>query len=145
VCLNLGRTEEAVGIQKRALKISLDNGDYANAASASTNLALIVGRQGRMDEAINLLKSSLAYLEKKPHPNTEIITRLALIQALGAEQREPELAVNVARELFKRFSDKLRPDQRNAVTGPLKNIIRRHPELEPEEWKRENSPWGYGG
>src|SRR5450759_404862 len=63
---SLGNLQKAEASQREALKISLKYKYYDDAASASTNLAIILWNQDRMDEAVKLLKNSLEYLINKP-------------------------------------------------------------------------------
>jgi len=138
--LHLGNTKEAVGLYREALDICLANGDLDNAASASTNIAIIVGNQGDMKEAVKLMYKSLDYLAKKEHPATEITTRLALTQALEMEGHPPEEIFDVARPIA-RFANNLRDDQWVNLRGPLEQSIQRyvakHPQAKPAEIKRD--------
>ena len=141
--LHLGNNEEALSLYRQALNICLENGDFDNAASASTNIALIIGNRGEMGEAIKMMYKSLEYIEKKPNPSTEIITRIALTQALEVEGREPLEVFSVARPIA-RFGDRLRPDQWEGLRGPLEQTVTRynrcHPESSAQSVKQEYLP-----
>ena len=61
--MGLGQLGDAAQYFKRALEVCEGNGDYDNAASASTNLAILIGQdEHRLREAIKLLRNSLSYL-----------------------------------------------------------------------------------
>jgi len=141
--LHMGNTDEALALYRQALDICVENGDLDNAASASTNIAVIIGNRGEMDEAIRMMYQSLEYLAQQPHPATEIITRIALTQALESEERPPEDIFRVARPVA-RFANKLRQDQWDGLRGPLEQTVtryvQRHPGTNPLSVKRENLP-----
>jgi tetratricopeptide (TPR) repeat protein len=144
-CLHLGRSAEAEDFYRRALAICLEDGHWDNAASAATNIAIIIGNDGRMDEAIALLQESLGYVERSAgHPSTEVITRMALLQALAATDREPELAIETAKPLLGRLRGELRDDQVDNTIGPLRACVAQylagHPGLDADEFKREHFP-----
>lgn len=147
VNLCLGNIFEAENSFKKSLTISLNNKDYGNAASTTTNLALIAKKQDKKNKAIELLKKSLKHLEKETFPDTEIKTRITLIILLVEEQHEPEQIIEIAIGLFSRFSKKLHNNQINSILVPLKKTIedylQNHPELNPKEWTEKNFPWIY--
>lgn len=130
--LHMGNDAEALGAYRQALRLFLDIGAYGNAASASTNIALIVGNGGDMDEAIRMMYESLDYLGREPHPATEIITRIALTQALEVEGRRPEDVFAVARPVT-RHAAELRPDQWDGLRGPLSQTVDRYVAAHPGE------------
>lgn len=123
--LQLGNTDEAAVNYREAMQIFLDNEEYGNAASACTNLAGIIANQGQMDDAISLLRKSMEYLQIRQHPNTEMITRMTLIQALGSEGCDPQELIDIARVLFERFCDDLQRDHLEVITPHLESAIRR--------------------
>jgi len=129
--LHMGNTDDALSHYSRALDVCVANGDLDNAASTSTNIALIIGNRGEMNKAIRMMYESLDYLAQQPNPATEIITRIALSQALEAEGRPPEDIFAVARPIV-RFADKLRPDQWDGLRGPLEDTVQRYVQLHPE-------------
>ena len=141
--LHMGNMDEALSYYRRARDMCVENGDFDNAASASTNMAVVVGNSGSMDEAIHMLYQSLDYLAQKSHPQTEVITRIALTQALEAELRPPEDIFAVARPVAA-FAKDLRPDQWDGLRGPLEQTIRRftqlHPEVDPVSVKTDALP-----
>ena len=141
IYVRLGVAEEASRAYRSALAIGLEQRHFANAASASTNLAVLLANSGQLDQAIELLKNSLEYLEKESFPDTEMNTRSALIQLLSATKREPLFAIETARALFSRFRN---TRQAEATIPALERIIarhlQRHPELDEQAWKAQQFP-----
>ena len=142
--MNLGKMDEASENYRDALQLCMDNGDYDNAASASTNLAGIIANQDKMPEAITLLRNSLDYLKKKAHPNTEKITRMSLVQALGLEKENPEELIDVAKKLLERFGHEIPPDQINVIAPHIDSAVQQYlqanPDINPQKWKAEHFP-----
>jgi tetratricopeptide (TPR) repeat protein len=128
--MHLGNAEEALALYRQAFEIFKSKHNLANAASAYTNMALIIGNLGQMDEAIRMMYQSLDYLSQQAYPPTEIITRIALIQALVAEKRPPKDIFAVARPVA-RFASELRPDQWDGLRGPLKMALERYVSCHP--------------
>src|SRR5262249_8773672 len=79
---NMDNTAKAEACFQEALEICLRRNDWANAASANTNIAGIVANRGEMAKAIEMLEVSLEYLAKEPFDDTELKTRLTLLQAV---------------------------------------------------------------
>jgi tetratricopeptide (TPR) repeat protein len=143
----MGNIAGALEAYRDARRIFVEDKNWANAASANTNIAIIVGQKD-IGEAIDLLEESLTYLERIPFPDTEITTRIALIQALVVDDRPPERVFEVAQPLFAKFWDRLRADQKENSVGPLDQAIARHlaahPVPDPAAWKAERFPEAYG-
>lgn len=129
--LHMGNTDEALSLYRQALDVCVANGDLDNAASASTNIAVIIGNQGEMDEAIRMMYQSLDYLNRQPLPATEIVTRIALTQALEMERRPPEDIFAVASPVAQ-HAIQLRQDQWDGLRGPLEQTVQRYVQLHPE-------------
>jgi tetratricopeptide (TPR) repeat protein len=126
---------------ERARELSLEYGDHANAAAASTNMAIVISQDkrrlqaGGVVRAIGLLRESLGFLKKaeketknQQEPSleeTQITTRVALIQALAVSDADPEDIFKLARELYNRFGEKLRQDQWHNTLGPIRDTIKR--------------------
>jgi tetratricopeptide (TPR) repeat protein len=142
--LHLDRLPEAEQCFRRALAICEEEQHWDNAASAATNIAIIIGKQGRMDEAIDLLKGAVANVERRPgHPSNEVVTRMATLQALVAVDRDHLYAIEIAKPLLGRLSGELRPDQRDNTVGPLRQCIERYAAIagrDAEDLKREHFP-----
>lgn len=142
--LNLGKLAQATENYQEALQLCLDNGDFDNAASASTNLASIIANQDRMPEAITLLRNSLVYLQKKAHPNTEMITRMMLVQVLGFENVNPEELIDVSEKLLDKFGHDLPQSQVNVLIPHIETAVGQYlqtnPDINPQKWKAEHFP-----
>ena len=143
----LGSLAGAEQAYRDARQIFIDDKDWANAASATTNLAILVGQED-IKQKIELLEESLVYLGRYELPDTEITTRIALIQALVVDNRPSERVFEVATGLLERFLNRLRPDQRQNSIGPLEQAIDRylakHPDVDPVVWKARSFPMLYG-
>jgi tetratricopeptide (TPR) repeat protein len=142
--LKLGQVNEAAQHYKNVLQLSLDHDDYENAASASTNLASLLADKGHMQDAIELLRNSLEYLKKKAFPNTEKITRLMLIQALGSEKESPEELISVAEILLKRFGNDISQREIEAIRSHIDNAVKEYlkanPDIHPLKWRLAHFP-----
>jgi len=146
--MNLGRTGEAEATYERALAICLKYGYLDDAASASTNIAILMANSDRMPLAMERLRQSLAYLAKQPHPPTEINTRLALIQAVDIAGADPAWAVDAARGLFERCAKHLRREQWQTADAAFRRSVDRYlsarGNLDGAAWKADNFPRVYG-
>ena len=143
----LGNHKAAEDAYRDARRIFIEDENWANAASATTNIAVLVG-QNDIDQGIELLEESIVYLGRQAFPDTEITTRIALIQALVVAKRPPDRVFEVAAELFRKFWGDLRPDQKENSVGPLEIAIRRyisaHPVADVTKWKAQKFPEAYG-
>ncbi len=146
--MQLGRVADAEVSYERALASSLAHRHLDNAASASTNLAILLANSARLPLAIARLQESLAYLEEQPHLPTEIHTRLALIQAVDAAEADAAIAVDAARGLFTRPAAPVDAPQWQAVEEAFKRCLGRylaeHRELDAAAWKAETFPRLFG-
>jgi tetratricopeptide (TPR) repeat protein len=118
---------------------------FANAASATTNIAAIVANRGQMDEAIELLETSLEYVKQEPFDETEIQTRFALMQALEIRKRDAKVALDNARELCsaRLFGSIPRAQRQIAldfVNGVIDRYLAAHPVGDMKTWKKRNFP-----
>ena len=147
--MQLGQLQTAEQTFKRALQIAEGNKDFDTAAGALTNLAIMIGARGQYDpsslsEGIRLLRKSLEYLELRKKDEFEIITRIALVQALEAAKSGIDEILPVARPLFSRFATVMRKDQWDGTVGPLQNAVRRHMKDQPgtnaKEWLEQRIP-----
>ncbi len=143
----LGNLHAAEQAYRDARQIFIDDENWANAASATTNIAVLIG-QDDIDAGIDLLEESLVFLSREEFPATEITTRIALIQALALAERPGERVFEIAATLFERFWDELRPDQKQSSVGPLEQVMARHfsttPVADEAGWKATRFPAAYG-
>lgn len=146
--MQLGRVAEAEQSYERALASSLEHDHLDNAASASTNLAILLANSGRLAQAIVQLQKSLAYLQEQPHLPTEIHTRLALIQAVDAAEADAAIAVDAARGLFARPAAPVDALQWQAVEEAFRRCLDRYlagrADLDAAAWKAETFPQIFG-
>jgi len=146
--MQLGRVADAEVSYERALASSLEHGHLDNAASASTNLAILRANSERLPQAIAQLQESLVYLQEQPHLPTEIHTRLALIQAVDAAHADAAIAVDAARGLFARPAAPVDAPQWQAVDAAFQRCLGRylaeHVELDAVAWKAETFPQLFG-
>lgn len=144
---NLDNTEEAKSTFKKVIEICLSNGYYANAASASTNLAALLVNTEDGKQALSLLVKSLEYLSKEPFPDTEFNTHMVLIQVVDFFDGDPELSVRSGIALGKKFQDRLTEPYRNAIIPFLQKAVEafldKEPQPNPYEWKKQNLSWVY--
>ena len=103
------------------------NGDYADAASAATNLGSLFAREGDLVEAAALLEQSLAYLEREPFPDTELKTRFMLLQVLDVQGAARRHVLDAAAPLG-RWSDQLTEPLRDRLTEVVEAALRDCPE-----------------
>lgn len=141
---NVGKAEASF---KEALEMFVKRGDWANAASANTNMAAIVANRGEMGKAITLLDTSLAYLAKTPFPDTEMQTRFALMQAMELEGCDVDRALANAADLCGRFWEDMREEQRvvarDFVDRAVQRYLHLHPTTKASAWKRKRFPMLY--
>jgi tetratricopeptide (TPR) repeat protein len=147
--MQLGHMPEAKAIFQRALQIAEKNGDYDTAAGALTNQAIIIGSAKQyelasVNEGIRLLRKSLEYLERRKKDEFEIITRIALVQALEVSGASIDEMLPVAQILFNRFAKALRRDQWDGTIGPLRKAAQRYMKDRPgtnvDEWLQQRIP-----
>ena len=140
----LGNLEESEAKYQTILQSCLKNGDYANAASASTNLAGIFADENYLEEATQLLQNSLDYLKGEDFPGTEINTYLMLIQVMEVQKREPEHIFATARMLLDRLYRKLQPQHCAILTQSIESTLNRYSqkniEIDVDNWRKEKFP-----
>jgi tetratricopeptide (TPR) repeat protein len=143
----LGNNAEARATFEDVIKRCVARKNFGDAASASTNLAMLVANGGDGDQAITLLKHSLEYLAKKELPDTEFITHMTLIQVVGLHDGDPALAVNSAMTLSQKFPERLTEELRGVLIPLLRKAVEKYlkkkPVPNPSAWKNENLPWVY--
>lgn len=140
----LGNLRQAEKQNRWIIKSCLTSGDYSNAASASTNLAGILANDDYLEEADNLLEKSLEYLQKENFPDTEIKTRLLLVQILELQKGNPERTFSEIRTLLDRFISHIPPQYLDVLVRSIENGVKRyrldHPDIVAEAWKRQKFP-----
>jgi tetratricopeptide (TPR) repeat protein len=145
--MRLGNTDEAKATFADVIERCLEIENYGNAASASTNLAALTANSGDGAGAIKLLRNSLQYLAKKPFPDTEFITHVAMIQTVAVHDGDPALAVESGIAIGKSFSERVTDNLRQQLVQPLQTAVesylKKKPQPNPEAWKKENLAWIY--
>jgi tetratricopeptide (TPR) repeat protein len=146
VQVRLGNLGEAEATYRSLIDDTLKKADYANAASASTNLAGLLADGGYLAEARQLLESSLHYLKEEAFPDTERNTLLTLIQVLDLAGAEPDAILSTARSL-ETHAGGLRPEVREVIArivdGASDRRFAAHSQPEPQCWKQQQFPWLY--
>ena len=141
----LGRPSASAAVNKAALSYALKHRRFGDAASASTNLAIIDANEGRLSDALKRLQRSLDLLAQDSHPDTEAITRLTLIQVVDALQADPVIALDAASDLFTRLKSHVGPERWNPVAQVFNRLVERyvasHPDLDADAWKRMRFPF----
>jgi len=128
--LHLGSEDQALSSYRDLLKMCIKEGFFSDAASASTNIAGMIGNRGEVDEAIEMLFQSIEYLKKDPFPDTEITTRMALIQFLEHKKESPEKIFSIANPL-KQFSEKIHSQYMNILNVILGQTVNRYLQSNP--------------
>lgn len=128
----------------QALSYFLEEGDYANAASAITNIAIIYTQREENKKAINFLEKSIEYLSKKPFPQTEINTRVMLMQLQEIENDYLGGAIENAKKLTLNLLHEIPVNQRDIILQIVNRIVSKyladHPDINPSEWRSDNFP-----
>ena len=142
--MSMENTQKAQAYFEEALGMFVEQGEWANAASANTNLAAIVANAGEMPKAITMLETSLRYLAKEPFDNTETQTRFLLLQALEVTVSDVARAVENAQQLVSRFLHEMPPDQRQMTVHFVAKLAARyleaHPQANADAWKAATFP-----
>jgi len=140
----LGNKIEAGKCFREALDTFLRREEYANAASANTNLSGIFADDGDMLKARAMLKTSLEYLKKAPFDNTEMQTRLGLLQIMEFTNDDLEESMANARELCSRFFRSMDPQRKDATRQFVARLGKRykaaHPKTSTTTWMAKNFP-----
>ena len=145
--MRLGNTDDAKATFADVIERCLEAEDYGDAASASTNLAMMTANSGDGAAAIKLLRNSLQYLTKKSFPDTEFITHVTMIQTVAFRDGDPALAVESGIAIGKKFSERLTDDVRELLVQPLQTAVEAYlekkPQPNPKAWKKKNLAWIY--
>jgi tetratricopeptide (TPR) repeat protein len=144
----LGRLNASARVNELALGCALERDQSADAASASTNLAMLDANEGYLSRALGRLQKSLELLKKESNPHTDAITRFALIWVVDAMEADPEIALTPAAALFTGLLEYVDDQRWGAVAPAFQRLVDRylaaHPELNSEDWKREKFPRVFG-
>lgn len=144
----LGRTAASAVVNEAALVHALKHRRLADAASASTNLAINDANSDRLPESLKRLRASLEFLAQDSNPDTDAITRLSLLQVVDAMQSDPAIALDAAADLFTRLERHVGPDRWKVAAPAFHRLVDRylaaHPEIEAEAWKQKRFPLVFG-
>ena len=142
--LNMDNDAKAEASFREALALALARGDWANAASASTNLGNVLAKRGEMKKAIAAYETSLGYLEKEAFDDTEMNTRIMLLQVSEIDQYDVDRSIANARIVCARFWKDMHPPHREAVATFVGQVVERylvaHPQKNPAAWKAKEFP-----
>jgi tetratricopeptide (TPR) repeat protein len=146
----LGRESASYAANEMALDHAIAHHRYADAASASTNLAGRDANSGNLPKALQRLRRSLEFLAKEPFPETDAITRLTLLQVANLMDVDPTFALEASKDLFSRLESHVGPERWNsgpadAFQGLVARYLAQHPKLDADTWKRTNFPLVFGG
>lgn len=140
----LGRAASSAAVNEVALAHALTHRRFADAASASTNLAMNEANSGCLPEALKRLQESLKLLANDSNPDTDAITRLSLIQVVDAMQADPAIALDASADLFTRLEPHVGPERWESVAPAFNRLVDRyvaaHPDLDAEAWRRKTFP-----
>lgn len=146
---DLGQAAASEAANRAALEHALAHEVWADAASASTNLAAQLANRGELQAAIDRLQASLGWLRQGSNPDTDAITRLMLIQVIDAAKAPPEIALDAAADLFTRLEPQVGPQRWQGVAPAFDRLVERwlalHPQPDPLAWKRRRFPKVFGG
>ena len=142
--LNLDNDAKAEECFREALKLALAASDWANAASANTNLGNVLSKHGEMTQAIATYEKSLEYLAKEGFANTEMNTRIMLLQASEIANYDVDRSIDNARAVSARFWQELPAQHREALTTfvvkAADRYLKAHPQKDPKAWKSRTFP-----
>jgi tetratricopeptide (TPR) repeat protein len=149
--LNLDNDAKAEACFREALDLAIKQGDWANAASANTNLGNVATKHGEMKRAIAIYEKSLEYLAKETSDNTdntEINTRVMLLQASEIDNYDVDRSIDNARKLCGRFWKDMQDMHRQAAKELINQAVERYLESHPQKnagaWKAETFPMIFG-
>lgn len=146
---SLARPVTSTTVNESALAFAVEHALWADAASASTNLAALAASSGHLTMALERLQTSLGYLEKdNGNPSTDAITRLLLLRVTDALGSDPEPALLASTELFDRLEPEVGRDRWEDAAPAFHRLVERHlaahPEINADAWKRETFPRVFG-
>ena len=141
---NLENESKAEAAFTEAQSVSLRLERWSDAASATTNLAGMYANRGQMKQAAEMLQTSLGYLARERFDETEINTRITLLQVLELSDGDLEVALNNAETLCGSFGNDIPPHARSVVANFVERMIARyaaaHAEARNPAWKAKHFP-----
>ncbi len=141
---HLGQLREAADVFRQLEALCLEQGRYAEAASASTNLGATLVKLGEMEGARRLFLNSLEYLKRQGFPDTEIQTRLNLLSLYEHLNEDPKASLEFARETLDRFPEEMRGGYRamadERVRTAASRYLQSHGGPAAEQWLRRCFP-----
>jgi len=141
---NLENNSKAEAVFREALSISVRLKRWADAASATTNLAGMAANSGQLKQAGEMLQTSLDYLKRDHFDETEINTRITLLQVLELSEGDLDAALDNATTLCRLFWKDIPPHVRSVVGDFVGRLIARyassHAEAQHPAWKAEHFP-----
>jgi tetratricopeptide (TPR) repeat protein len=142
--LNLDNDAKAEACFREALALALARDAWADAASSSTNLGNVLAKRDEMGKAIDAYQKSLEYLEKEAFDDTEMNTRVMLLQVSEISQYDVDRSIENARIVCARFWTTMQPPHREAVATFVRQAVDRylavHPQKNPGAWKAREFP-----
>jgi tetratricopeptide (TPR) repeat protein len=146
--LNLDNDAKAEACFREALSLALKRAEWANAASANTNLGNVLAKREEFKKAIDTYEKSLEYLTKEAFDNTEMNTRLMLLQVSELDGYDVDRVIDNARKLCERYWKDMQGPHRQAatqsITGAVERYLKAHPQKNPSAWKAKTFPTIFG-
>jgi tetratricopeptide (TPR) repeat protein len=131
VHFRLGNVAAAESAWRRVHADAMRNGDDANAASASTNLASLYAQEGLLPDAADLLEQSLACLAREPFPETELNTRFMYCQVLAAQGAASARVLDAAAPLGQ-WAEQIGDAHRSRLADVIAGAVAELPERRAE-------------
>ena len=142
--MNLGNNVKAIDTFKKALERCIEQKDFANAASCTTNLASILKNNGERKKAFEYLEQSLDHLKKKPFKETEINTLVLWLQLCKEQEVENDRIIKVG-EAISKYVTYIPPQVINVIKPTLLEAIKKYmkgkPEAELKAYVSNNFVW----
>ena len=142
--LNLDNDAKAEAVFREVLNNAVARGSWANAASANTNLGNVLAKHDDMKGATAAYEKSLEYLAKEAFDDTELNTRLMLLQTSVIGQHDVDRTLVNARTLYQKFWEDLQDGHRQAITALITQAVDRylaaHPQQDARAWKAKTFP-----
>jgi tetratricopeptide (TPR) repeat protein len=141
---NLDNEAKAEAAFNEAQSIALRLERWGDAASATTNLAGMNANRGQLKQAADMLQTSLGYLARERFDETEINTRITLLQVLELSDGDLAVALTNATTLCGSFWKEIPPHARDVVATFVNRLISRygaaHADARTPAWKATHFP-----